>query len=162
MMRPSRKVIISTFTVILLILLSSFVHPFGPVKHQNPARPLLSTSSINPEAKAVILRACRNCHSEKTEWPWYSFVAPVSWLLESDVSRARGHMNFSHWEEYTTDQRFALLNQILAVVSARAMPPARYRLLHPEASLSDTDADRIIRWARAEMPPRRRRKPAER
>jgi len=151
MLRPSRKVVVSGLAVILVLDVSSaFIHPFGAVKHQNSPRPLLSGSSITPEALRIITRSCQNCHSEKTEWPWYSYVAPTSWLLERDVSRARSRMNLSHWDEYPSQRRFVLLKEIPVMVGRRRMPPSRYLLMHPNAKLSDTEVKEITRWARAE------------
>jgi len=85
-----------------------------------------------------------------TEWPWYSYVAPVSWMIEDDVRRGRSHMDLSRWEEYTADQRIALLEQIPMIVRNRSMPLPRYRLLHPEARLSDSDIDHLSQWTRTE------------
>lgn len=133
-----------------IALCSLFIHPFGPVKKQRSARPLLSGAVIDGQTQALISRSCQNCHSEQTEWPWYSHVAPVSWLIESDVSHARSHMNLSRWDEYRTEQRRALLDEIPTMVRTRSMPPARYLLLHPEAKISSRDIDQLSRWARVE------------
>jgi cytochrome c len=136
--------------VILLFLISVYVHPFGTVKHQRSARPLLSGVSIDPKARNIVSRSCQNCHSEATEWPWYSYIAPVSWLVESDVSRARSHLDFARWEGYSSDQRFTFLSEISMMVSAGTMPPSRYLLMHPEATLSDADIAEIAQWVRIE------------
>ena len=98
----------------------------------------------------VLHRACANCHSEKTQWPWYSQVAPVSWVAESDVNRARTRMNLSRWEEIpATDQRI-LLTAIATVIENHEMPPRAYRLLHPESTLTADEAVAVIEWTRAE------------
>ena len=145
-----QKVAVSGAALILLFLISVYVHPFGPVKHQHSARPLLSGASIDSKARNIISRSCQNCHSEATEWPWYSYIAPVSWLVESDVSHARSHLNFAHWEEYSSDQRFTFLSEISTMVSAGSMPPSRYLLMHPEATLSNADISEIAQWVRIE------------
>src|SRR5580704_2019666 len=77
-----------------------------------------------------------NCHSERTTWPWYSYVAPVSWLIESDVSKARGHMNLSVWDQYTVEKREELPGELAAAVRSRQMPPPRYTLMHSSSTLS--------------------------
>jgi hypothetical protein len=92
-------------SVATVVLASTVVHPSGPVKAAKSAQPLLAGADIDPVVFQVFERSCRNCDSEKTEWPWYSYIAPVSWLVESDVSQARSHMNLSHWDGYTVEQK---------------------------------------------------------
>jgi hypothetical protein len=98
----------------------------------------------------IVTKACRNCHSEQTEWPVYSYVAPVSWMIEKDVSDARSQMNLSHWQEYDTEKRRELLSAIASMVRNHRMPPQRYLLLHPEARLSHAEAELLYQWARSE------------
>jgi hypothetical protein len=77
----------------VIVFASVLVHPFGPVKAAKSAHPLLAGTDIDPAIFRVLERSCQNCHSEKTEWPWYSYIAPMSWLVEGDVSQARSHVN---------------------------------------------------------------------
>ena len=75
---------------IAIALAGSAIHPFGPVKTANAP---MDGPPMDAESAAIIARACANCHTERVTWPWYGYVAPVSWLLEKDVSEARSHMN---------------------------------------------------------------------
>ena len=149
-----------TGVVVLLSAASLFIHPFGAVRRQDAARPILSDASIDPFTKALLERSCQNCHSEKTAWPWYSQSLPVSWLIERDVSTARAHLNLSRWTEYSPKEREMLLAAIGAVVRNHQMPPRRFTLLHPEAVLSAREEEQIYRWAHAER--RRFRAPGQR
>ena len=83
-------------------------------------------------------------------WPWYSHVAPVSWLLARDVQQARLRMNLSRWQDYSTDEQLRLLSAIGSAVRNRQMPVQRYLLLHPEARLTDAERQQIYRWTRTE------------
>src|SRR6266852_9179455 len=83
------------------VIASLFLHPYGSVKAAESIKPLLAGAGVDPIVFAVVERSCQNCHSEKTEWPWYSYVAPVSWLMEKDVHDARSHMNLTLWNEYS-------------------------------------------------------------
>jgi mono/diheme cytochrome c family protein len=120
-----------------------FLHPFGAVKEQRSDQPL-------PVPEELFGKNCQNCHSEKTFWPWYSYVPPASWLVERDVSVARQHLNFSRWSEYPEERKRELLAQIAAEVRSKQMPPARYQALHPEARISDAEIRRIYDWAKKE------------
>jgi hypothetical protein len=120
----------------LLGAVVSLVHPFGAVKAQHAGEPLLEGAIINPIVMATIERSCQNCHSQKTEWPWYSYVAPASWMVEHDVRQARSHMDLSLWNDYDARKQ-TILAELGAVVLNRKMPLPQYTWLHPDAKLSD-------------------------
>ena len=95
-------------------------------------------------------RSCADCHSNQTVWPWYSYVAPVSWLVEKDVRRGREHMNLSRWSDYTPQEQQKLLADVATVLKNREMPLPQYALIHRDAKLSDAEIDILYRWARVE------------
>jgi len=136
--------------VCLAGLASILVHPFGAVKKSVSGKPLLGGAVVDRAVIQIVERSCQNCHSERTDWPWYSYAAPMSWLIERDVQQGRSHMNLSHWDEYSIEKQQEILAELSAVVRNRQMPLPRYTRLHPEARLSDSEIDRIYRWARAE------------
>ena len=128
----------------------SLIHPFGAAETPGSHETILREAQIEPETLALFERACQNCHSERTEWPWYSHVAPMSWLIARDVQQARSHMNLSRWQEYPSDERLGLLSEIGSAVRNREMPKQRYLLLHPEARLTDQERQQIYEWTRTE------------
>jgi hypothetical protein len=144
------KLRVSLAGAIIVGMVSLLVHPFGAVRAHSLAAPLLAGAEVHPAIVHIVERSCQNCHSERTQWPWYSYVAPVSWLIESDVSKARGRMNLSVWDQYTVEKRQELLGDLAAAVRSRQMPPPRYTLMHSSAKLSEAEADEIYRWARGE------------
>jgi hypothetical protein len=143
----------------LLGLTSTLVHPFGRIKGQRSNEQLLAGAETTPELSRILVRSCQNCHSEHTIWPWYSYLPPLSWLIENDVSRARNHMNLSRWRDYTTDRQVEILSRLGAEVRNHQMPPTRYVSLHPEARLADSEVRQLYEWAHRER--RRLRPPAE-
>lgn len=118
-----------------------------PVSHSNPA------ASSDPNAPAAIAnvmrRACYDCHSNQTRWPWYSFVAPASWLISRHVTEARQRLNFSEWDAYASDPETAAhkLAEIADQVATGKMAPCYYQAMHPEARLNRTERGELIRWA---------------
>src|SRR5580704_3962203 len=132
------------------ILASIFVHPLPHEVSDRASAPLLPGADIPPSVAGVIAHACVNCHSEKTQWPLYSRVAPVSWLVENDVKHAREHLNLSRWDDLQPVDQRTLLTAIATVIENHEMPPHRYVVMHPEARLSADDAVRVIEWTRAE------------
>jgi len=115
-----------------------------PVLRENP--PVESEVPVTPEARAVLVRACFDCHSNQTVWPWYSRVAPASWLLAKDVREGRAELNYSTWSRYSAKQQRKLLKETLQEVDEGEMPLWIYRVGHPEARLSPADRAALQRW----------------
>jgi hypothetical protein len=136
--------------LVIIIIGSVFVHPFGNVRAAGDQKPLLHGAQIEPAVLNALERSCRNCHSERTEWPWYSYVAPVSWLVEKDVRDARARFNMSRWDEYTSEEQSIVLAEISSMVRSRKMPLPRYTALHPGARLSSEEIQWIDQWGRRE------------
>ncbi len=109
-----------------------------PVSHTNPAVVVEPTWDA-PQTRNLAESACFNCHSNETEWPWYSKIAPVSWLTSHDVTDGREHLNFSDWS-----QHHAGINEITEVINSGEMPPWYYTINHPEARLSDQEKADLI------------------
>jgi cytochrome c len=138
------------FLVVALQCAALLVHPFGDVRASAKDKPLMNTASIEHPVLEVMQRSCQNCHSERTSWPLYSRIAPVSWLIEKDVHNGRSHWNMSKWDQYSIGEREDILSQMAPMVRNRKMPLPQYLFLHPEAKLSDADVELLYRWSRAE------------
>ena len=114
------------------------------------AQSLGSHVSVPPEVEGVLARACSDCHSNQTRWPWYSNVAPASWFLADHVKEGRDQMNFSTWSSYQRREAQGLLEQVCKEVKQGAMPLRSYTLLHPDAKLSEADVRTLCDWANSE------------
>jgi hypothetical protein len=119
---------------------------FVPVERTNP--PAEAAVPVSAELSAVLKRACYNCHSNETIWPWYARVAPASWLVAKDVKEGRKEVNFSVWNQYSDARKARKFKEIVEQVEANKMPQWYYVLLHPEAKLSASDKEMILKWAR--------------
>ena len=121
------KRIVRIAALVLLVFLVAI--QFIPVERTNPpVRREIHWDS--PEVADLARRACYDCHSNETVWPWYSYVAPISWRVTDHVNHGRRHLNFSEWNTSQED-----LNDILASVKGEEMPLEDYLWLHPEAVL---------------------------
>jgi hypothetical protein len=114
----------------------------------DPKREMQATLALKSAPAVVFERSCNDCHSYQTAWPWYSHVAPVSWLVVSDVNRGRKALNFSEWAGYRPEQQQKQLSEICKEVSGGEMPGLPYILLHRRAKLSTADVAAICRWTR--------------
>lgn len=117
---------------------------FFSVNKTNP--PVTAEIDAPPEVMAIFKRACYNCHSNETKWPWYSNVAPVSWLVAGDVEEGRKHLNFSEWGDLTRNKIAHKKEDIWEEVNKGDMPLWKYTIMHSEARLSDKDKDIIRNW----------------
>ena len=121
--------------------------PYGKT-HSNP--PVTGEPKWDsPQTRAMVKRACFDCHSNETVYPWYASIAPSSWLLQFDIDRARANMNFSEWSAGIDGTIMA--NDIEKVLRRDEMPPIQYRLIHPEARLSDAEKTALINGLRASL-----------
>jgi hypothetical protein len=119
---------------------------FVPVERVNP--PVESDIAAPDEVKKILRRSCYDCHSNETRWPWYARVAPVSWLISSDVSEGRREVNFSVWSQFTGARRARKFKEIVEQVEGNKMPQWYYVLLHPDAKLEARDKDILLNWAK--------------
>ena len=120
--------------------------PFGR-SHLNPAGNK-EPSWNSPDTRELVRRACFDCHSNQTMWPWYSNIAPVSWLVQRDVNGGRSHLNFTEWER---PQRHA--KDVAAEVKQGDMPPWFYLPMHAAARLTAAEKQALIDGAEKSLGP---------
>ena len=142
------KALLATALGVVAIGASALTH--RPSPRAPDQSPLLRGARIDPVTLGIVERSCQNCHSERTEWPWYSHLPPASWLLHRDVAQARNRMNLSRWDGYTPAEQQALLSAIGGAARTGVMPPRRYTVLHPSSVLSPQERETLYRWTRAE------------
>jgi Haem-binding domain len=110
----------------LAILILLLVIQFIPVTRNNskvdPSITIYATMPVPADVKAVFERSCKNCRSDETSWPWYSYVAPVSWVIARDVHQAREAMNLSEWSSYSANQKADKLEEICEQLTNGDMP----------------------------------------
>ena len=136
-MRPILRLFLVLTGIAIIGVLGIQLIPYGR-SHANP--PVMQEPAWNrPETRALAVRACYECHSNETAWPWYSNIAPVSWLVQRDVDEGREKLNFS---EFNRQQREA--GEAAETVREGEMPPAIFLPTHPEARLTQAERDTLI------------------
>lgn len=116
----------------------------------NPAIDPAMTLQTPAEVSAILTRACADCHSSETRWPWYTQVAPASWYIIHDVNEGRGELSLSEWGRYTPQRKERKLQEICAELNEGAMPPVAYTWMHREATLTEADRLAVCAWATSE------------
>jgi Haem-binding domain len=138
-------------SILALLAVIQFVRPPRTNPPVDTKREIYSMVPVDSVISGVFSRSCNDCHSNRTIWPWYSHVAPASWLVTYDVNKGRSELNFSEWAKYDAAKKKELLEGICKEVTEGEMPGASYALLHPNAKLSATDVNAICRWTQATL-----------
>jgi mono/diheme cytochrome c family protein len=115
---------------------------FIPVERTNP--PVQSDIIAPAEVKAIFKKACYNCHSNETNWVWYTKVAPASFLAVGDVNDGRKHLNFSEWDIKKESKK---KEEIWDEIREEQMPPWQYKIFHSEAKLTPEEKNVLRNWA---------------
>ena len=118
---------------------------FMPLDRLNP--PVEVEVPALADVRVILRRACYDCHSNETVWPWYSQVAPFSWLVARDVRKGREELNFSTWNRITAKQQVKKLKESWKEVAKGEMPPWFYVTFHSDATLSERDRLALRNWA---------------
>lgn len=139
------------WVILAILVFGQAIRPSRTNPPINPPYEFTVVSSVPPATAAIFSRACNDCHSNRTIWPWYSKVAPSSWLVVYDVRAGRKEMNLSEWGTYTPKRQARLTKEICQEVTEGEMPGSMYPLMHPQAKLSSEDVQSICAWTQAEQ-----------
>jgi Haem-binding domain len=115
-----------------------------------PSRSLPAHVHVPGDVYSHLIRSCGDCHSNRTSWPWYSHIAPLSWVITDDVNEGRRHMNLEDWQalgdgKQANDRLIGICNEI----KQRGMPPFSYRLVHGRSRLNPQDIVSICAWSQS-------------
>jgi len=132
-----QRIALSAFAIGVIGFVAIQLVPYGRA-HTNP--PVTGEPTWDSaDTRALAVRACFDCHSNETVWPWYANVAPISWLLQRHVDEGREKLNVSQWGSGEQETE-----HLVRLVREGGMPPWDFVLMHPEAALSDTEQQALI------------------
>jgi len=119
-----------------------------PVKEQSD---IIGYESVSRDVADILKTSCYDCHSNETNYPWYTNVAPVSWWIKGHINHAREELNFSEWASYTEKRKNHKFEEIVEKVEEGEMPFPNYLILHSEARLSNLQSELLISWAKEHL-----------
>jgi len=122
---------------------------FVPAGRTNPA--VTQTIEAPPEVMAILRRSCFDCHSNESRWPWYAYVAPVSWFVVHDVDEGRRELNFSHWGDMPQGKRDGKASSMIEEIEGGEMPLEPYLWMHGDAQLSASDVEVLTKWSEGDV-----------
>lgn len=137
--------------IIIIVIVGLFiVLQLIPLNQTNP--PVVQDVTAPGDIEAILRNSCYDCHSNETKWPWYSRIAPGSFLITRDVVEGRKHLNFSEFADLDMFDSSDVADEIIEVMDEGEMPIVPYLLLHPSASLSDSQTNALKEWAKTLYP----------
>ena len=148
MNRARVKVVI--FSLLVFLVGIQIFQPRRTNPTRVPSRSLLAHVHVPEGVYSALIRSCGDCHSNETRWPWYSHVAPLSWVITDDVNEGRRHMNFEDWEALQDPkQANDRLVGICEEIKKKGMPPFSYRLVHEPLGLKPAEISLICSWSQS-------------
>jgi cytochrome c len=143
---PLRRALLALLVVVAIASVArSRPRPTGL---EQSAAALDVVTPVPTAAMSALRRACFDCHSRQTRWPWYASLPIASRIIERDVTAARAQLDLSRWTQYNRFDRADLLDKMCQLASTGTMPPWQYRLMHVDARLSAADVAALCAWSR--------------
>lgn len=142
-----RKLQLAGVVLLVLLIAIQFVKPAWNQSAVASPHDIRTKHAVPADVAALLRRACYDCHSNNTHYPWYAAVQPVGWWLTRHVNDGKRHLDFSEFSTYTTKRAKSKLGEIIEEVESHGMPLKSYTWLHPEARLTPAEIKLITDWA---------------
>ena len=139
-----RKLII--IIPIIIIALIQFIRIDTNNPEINVENDFLNITDAPIEIANILKNSCYDCHSNQTNYPWYSKIAPVSWMLKNHIKEGREHLNFSKWGDYSIDKQISLKGECIEEIQDNEMPLKSYTLIHTKSKLSSDSKQILVNW----------------
>ncbi len=133
--------------VLAALIILFFLIQLIPVNRVNPEFDVEFELEAPVKVKEIIVNSCFDCHSNQTDWPWYSYVAPVSWFVVNHVNEGREHINFSEWLLQIEEKREKIKEEMIEEIEEGEMPLPGYLMMHSVAELTDDQLLVLKTWA---------------
>jgi len=118
-----------------------------PEASENNPEDLFINNTISNDIESLIKTSCYDCHSNQSKYPWYSNIAPVSFVISNHINEGREHLNFSEWETLSKLDKAEALDDLMEEVDDKKMPLNGYLMMHSDAELTDEERNKIMDWA---------------
>ena len=132
--------------IVVLLVVIQFVPVKAPSNNINTSNDLVFVEKLDGDVSVILKTSCYDCHSNQTPYPWYSHVAPVSWLVAHDVKEGRAKLNFSDWKLNNKRRKIRQLEDIKEQVQQGEMPMGIYTVIHKKAKLTESQKQLLVKW----------------
>ncbi|MFN3666956.1 MAG: heme-binding domain-containing protein [Sediminibacterium sp.] len=143
------------FKKILVILLIAFIaiQFFRPEKNvsADKSKNINTMYAVSADVNTILTKACNDCHTNNTIYPWYAAVQPVTWWLDDHIKEGKKHLNFDEYSTYSLRKQYHKMEEVVEQVKEKEMPLDSYTWIHRNAKLSDEERVTLTSWAQAVM-----------
>ena len=135
--------------ILVLFVIAQFIRPDKNIQSQ-PAEPFefYKETNTSQEIQQILKTSCNDCHSNYTEYPWYSHITPINFFLASHIEDGKKHLNFSEWSSYENERKEHKMEEIEEMVKKKEMPLPSYLIIHKDAELSESQMEALVDWAK--------------
>lgn len=133
--------------LVAILIIIQFIHPSRNNNAAMSGNDISTVTQVPDEVNTLLHRACYDCHSNSTNYPWYSHVQPIDWWLNDHIVDGKRHLNFSEFATYKPMRKFKKMSEIAEEVEKGDMPLQAYTLIHKEAKFTDNEKQQVIAWA---------------
>jgi hypothetical protein len=150
-MKTSGKILITLLVVLIVI---QFFHPAKNISTVKSPNDIAVLHKVPVNVRTILDKACNDCHSNNTRYPWYNNIQPVAWWLDHHVQEGKGELNFNEFTTYSLRKQYHKLEEVEELVKEGEMPLGSYTLIHTDARLTEQEKETLINWAnsiRSEM-----------
>jgi hypothetical protein len=139
---------ILVFLLIVLIVLQ-FFRPEKNLSGQTSRNDIMTLYAIPADVKTILVKACNDCHSNNTTYPWYSNIQPVAWWLDDHIKDGKKHLNISEFASYSLRRQYHKMEEVEEMVEKKEMPLESYTYIHKDANLTQEERNKVIAWSKA-------------
>ncbi|HXS35664.1 MAG TPA: heme-binding domain-containing protein [Flavipsychrobacter sp.] len=133
--------------LLLVLVVMQFIRPAKNVSHSVNSKDISVLYKVPDSVNTILEKACDDCHSDNTRYPWYNNMQPVAWWLRNHINGGKHHLNFSEFGNYTVAKQVKKLKHVGKEVTDGSMPLDSYLWIHKDAILSDAEKKTLINWA---------------
>jgi hypothetical protein len=147
-MKRSTKILLAVIAVLILIQLIRPSKNTGEIYTENHINKLVD---VPADVDQILKTSCYDCHSNNTNYPWYTNIQPVGWMMANHVHEGTEELNFSEFKKYPLKKQLHKLEEVGEMVEEKHMPISSYLWMHKEAELSEEQTQKLINWAKESM-----------
>jgi hypothetical protein len=143
-MKIVKKIILVLLVVLIII---QFFHPRKNVATVKSPNHISAVYNVPADVNGILDKACNDCHSNNTRYPWYNNIQPVAWWLANHIDEGKRELNFDEFKTYRVGRQYNKLKEVIEQVKEGEMPMTSYTLIHTDAKLTDQEKSSLITWA---------------
>ena len=148
MKKTLKKILLFLLFVLIVI---QFIHPKPNKSAGDQPNYIGKNFAITEDVKTILVKACNDCHSNNTRYPWYSNIQPVDWWLDNHIKDGKAHLNFDEYTHRSLRYQYHKMEETIEQVKEKHMPLDSYLWIHKDAKLTDDEKNKLIGWAESVM-----------